>query len=384
MSTSNPQFTKNQLVQTKKDLDHLAQLLDIKSKPDQIKALETKLNLALSSQATEEIGCLKTELSYLKASYQDYQALNDDWRAWRDLIDTNPDDPTLVAIGRDLSSQIQHFYYRCCLVEPHDRAPAIMTIYAGAGGTDAQDWVGMLARMYQRWAQSENLKVTSLSHSPGDQTGFKSLSFQLNNGDYLYGRLRFEQGVHRLVRLSPFNTHNRRQTSFAAVEVLPVIAINDRELEIKRQQLKIDFFKSSGHGGQSVNTTDSAVRITHLPTKIVVTIQNERSQKQNRDLALTILRAKLLQHRQQQHQQQLATLQGPKAANQWGNQIRNYVLHPYQQVKDLRTGHKQTPANKVLDGDLAGFLQTGLIWQYQNRSPVKNEGNDWNLSNNQV
>ena len=383
MSTPNPQAIKAQLVQTKKDLDRLARLLDIKTRPDQIRALEAKLKRTLDSRAIDDIGRLKTELGHLKADYQDYRVLNDDWRAWSDLVDANATDPALVTIGRDLSDQIQHFYYRCCLVEVHDKAPAIITIYAGAGGTDAQDWVGMLARMYQRWAQSQHLKLTSLSHSPGEVAGFKSLSFQLDGGDYLYGRLRSEQGVHRLVRLSPFNAHNRRQTSFAAVEVLPVIATN-RQLDIKRHQLKIDFFKSSGHGGQSVNTTDSAVRITHLPTKIVVTIQNERSQKQNRDLALTILRAKLLQLQQQQQQQQLATLQGPKAANQWGNQIRNYVLHPYQQVKDVRTGHKQTPTGKVLDGDLIGFLQAGLIWQYQRRSRLKNKGNNRNSINNQV
>jgi peptide chain release factor 2 len=242
--------------------------------------------------------------------------------------------------------------------KPYDDSDAIVSIHAGAGGTDAQDWSQMLLRMYVRWAEKHNFNVTMLEESSGEEAGIKSVTFEIE-GAFVYGLLKGEHGVHRLVRLSPFNSDNLRQTSFAKVEVMPKID-KPEEVTIDEQDLKIDVFRSGGHGGQSVNTTDSAVRITHLPTNIVVVIQNERSQLQNRETAMTILRSKLAQLQLEQHQVDLKSIKGPNQSAEWGNQIRSYVLHPYKQVKDLRTKYESTDPDSVLDGDLDSFLNKFL------------------------
>jgi peptide chain release factor 2 len=241
---------------------------------------------------------------------------------------------------------------------PYDNRNAVLSIHAGAGGTDAQDWAQMLLRMYTRWAENNNIKVTTLDESAGEEAGIKSVSLEMS-GPYVFGKLQGEHGVHRLVRLSPFNANNLRQTSFAKVEVLPEID-EPEAVPIDDKDLKIDVFRAGGHGGQSVNTTDSAVRITHLPTGIVVSIQNERSQLQNKETALTILRSKLAQLQIEQHAEQISELKGPNEQAAWGNQIRSYVLHPYTMVKDLRTKHETSQAQAVLDGDLAPFIETYL------------------------
>jgi peptide chain release factor 2 len=242
---------------------------------------------------------------------------------------------------------------------PHDSSDVIMSIFAGAGGTDAQDWAEMLLRMYTRWAEAEGLSVKIIDSSSGEEAGIKSVTLELSGGEFLYGRLRSEHGVHRLVRLSPFNADSLRQTSFARVEVVPKIDSQD-SVEIDEKDLKIDVYRSGGKGGQSVNTTDSAVRITHIPTGIVVAIQNERSQLQNRETAMTILRSKLAQLMQEQHLEKLSELKGPNEQAAWGNQIRNYVLHPYTMVKDTRTKHETTDAQAVLDGNLNDFIESYL------------------------
>ncbi len=234
---------------------------------------------------------------------------------------------------------------------PYDDHDVILNIYAGAGGTDAQDWTGMLLRMYLRWAESEKLKAEVLDESRGEEAGIKSATIQLSGGDFLYGRLSGEHGVHRLVRQSPFNSDHKRQTSFAKVEVMPLIN-RPEEVEIDEKELKIDVYRSGGKGGQSVNTTDSAVRVTHIPTGVTVAIQNERSQLQNKATAMNILRSKLVQLQLEQHTANLSELKGPNQANEWGSQIRNYVLHPYKQVKDLRSGYESTDPEAVLDGKL--------------------------------
>lgn len=242
---------------------------------------------------------------------------------------------------------------------PYDDHDVILAIHAGAGGTDAQDWAEMLLRMYVRWAEANNLKVTTISQSAGEEAGIKSAEIELSGGSYLYGKLSGEHGVHRLVRLSPFNADNLRQTSFAKVETLPKIEAPD-EVELDDKDLKIDVFRAGGHGGQSVNTTDSAVRVTHLPTGLSVAIQNERSQLQNKETALTILRSRLAQLQLEQHADNLADLKGPNQSAEWGNQIRSYVLHPYKQVKDLRTGYETSNAEKVLDGNLDLLIDAWL------------------------
>jgi peptide chain release factor 2 len=238
---------------------------------------------------------------------------------------------------------------------PYDDHDVFLEIFAGAGGTDAQDWAQMLLRMYVRWAETHDVKVSVVDQSAGDEAGIKSVRLELTGAEYLFGKLKGEAGVHRLVRLSPFNSDNLRQTSFAKVDILPKIDAPE-DVVIDDKDLKIDVFRAGGHGGQSVNTTDSAVRVTHLLTNTVVSIQNERSQIQNKETAMSILRSRLAALQIAQHKDTIAELKGPNQSAEWGNQIRSYVLHPYKQVKDLRTRHETSDPDKVLDGDLDPFI----------------------------
>lgn len=236
----------------------------------------------------------------------------------------------------------------------YDGGNAVIRITSGAGGTEAMDWAGMLERMYLRWAEKSAVKVQSLDRVTGEEAGIKTSVMEFS-GQNIYGLLKGEHGVHRLVRLSPFNADNLRQTSFALVEVLPIIK-GDGEVKISPDDLRIDVYRSGGHGGQSVNTTDSAVRITHLPTGIVVAIQNERSQLKNKEKAMELLRGKLEQMRIEQEAESIDKLRAGESAG-WGQQIRNYVLHPYKLVKDTRTKYEETDAEGVLDGKIDGFIE---------------------------
>lgn len=240
----------------------------------------------------------------------------------------------------------------------YDGHDVIVGIYAGAGGTDAQDWAQMLLRMYVRWAEAHGYDVKTIDESAGDEAGIKSATLEIS-GEFAYGRLKGEHGVHRLVRLSPFNADNLRQTSFAKVDVMPKVD-RPEDLELDDKELRIDVYRSGGHGGQSVNTTDSAVRVTHLPTGIAVAIQNERSQLQNKEMALTILRSRLIALQMEQHKEKISELKGPNQSAEWGNQIRSYVLHPYKQVKDLRTRCETSDAEGVLNGDLDPLIDAYL------------------------
>lgn len=242
---------------------------------------------------------------------------------------------------------------------PYDDHDIILSIYSGAGGTDAQDWAAMLLRMYLRYAESQRLKSEVVEEVAAEEAGIKSATVKLSGGEFLYGKLRGEHGVHRLVRLSPFNADHKRQTSFAKVDILPLIDKPD-ELAIDENDLKIDVYRAGGHGGQSVNTTDSAVRITHRPTGISVAIQNERSQLQNKETALAILRSKLIQLQLEQHANNLEEIKGPNQSAEWGNQIRSYVLHPYKQVKDLRSGYETADPQAILDGQISELLESNL------------------------
>ena len=240
---------------------------------------------------------------------------------------------------------------------PYDVKNAVFRITAGAGGTEAMDWAGMLERMYLRFAEKKGFKMTLIERVEGEEAGIKTAVYEVT-GTNAYGILKSEHGVHRLVRLSPFNANNLRQTSFALVEILPVID-TDTEVQINEKDLRIDVYHSGGHGGQSVNTTNSAVRITHLPTNTVVAIQNERSQLQNKEKAMEILRGKLAQMQLEQHAATIGELRAGESAG-WGQQIRNYVLQPYKLVKDTRTGYEETDPDKVLDGEINGFIDSFL------------------------
>lgn len=243
----------------------------------------------------------------------------------------------------------------------YDERGVILKLSAGAGGTEAQDWASMLERMYLRWAERAGVKAELVERSNGEEAGIKSATYALSGGSFVYGKLRGEHGVHRLVRLSPFNADHLRQTSFALVEILPEIDTPE-EVVIADKDLRIDVYHAGGKGGQSVNTTDSAVRLTHLPTGIVVAIQNERSQLQNKERAMQILRSKLAQMQLEQHAESVSELRAKESAS-WGTQIRNYVMHPYTLVKDTRTKYEEKDVQAVLDGEIDGFITHFLEWQ---------------------
>jgi peptide chain release factor 2 len=257
----------------------------------------------------------------------------------------------LAALQRDWTSMESQLL----LSEPYDGRPAIIGVHAGAGGTESQDWAEMLLRMYLRWAEKHRYRTEILDQTEGEEAGLKSVTFSID-GRWAYGRLKSERGVHRLVRISPFDSQKRRHTSFALVEVMPEVA-EDAAIEIDEHDLRVDTYRSSGAGGQHVNKTDSAVRITHLPTGIVVTCQNERSQIQNRERAMAVLRAKLVERQMEEREAELARLRGDHVEAGWGNQIRSYVLQPYTMVKDLRTNVETSNPTAVLDGDLDAFIE---------------------------
>ena len=240
----------------------------------------------------------------------------------------------------------------------HDEGDAILTINSGAGGVDSQDWAEMLARMYRRWAERRGFGLQVIEYTEGEEAGIKSATFTVS-GEYAFGLLSAERGVHRLVRISPFDASSRRHTSFASVAVAPVID-DHVDVEVDEKDLKIDTYRASGAGGQHVNKTDSAVRITHLPTGIVVQCQNERSQHQNREVAMRVLKARLFELEREKREREIASMAGEKADIEWGSQIRSYVLHPYKLVKDHRTGEETANIERVLDGDLDAFIYAYL------------------------
>lgn len=257
-----------------------------------------------------------------------------------------------------IETELEKREFQALLSGEHDRDDAILAIHAGAGGTDSQDWAQMLQRMYLRWAENSGYEAEILDESAGEEAGIKSVTIAMN-GEYAYGYLKAERGVHRLVRISPFDSASRRHTSFALVEVYPQVE-QATEVDIDPNNLRIDTYRSAGAGGQNVQKNETAVRITHLPTNIVVTCQNERSQMQNRENAMKVLRARLLDLKRQQQAEKIEELKGEYVQAEWGSQIRSYVLHPYQMVKDHRTGAETGNTQAVLDGDLEEFIEAFL------------------------
>lgn len=258
----------------------------------------------------------------------------------------------------ELEGQVNALEFNLLFSGPYDRSDAALSIHAGAGGTESQDWAQMLLRMYMRWAESHGYRAEILEQTPGEEAGIKSVTVEVK-GPYAYGKLKAERGVHRLVRLSPFDANHRRHTSFALVEAMPELEDNT-EIEINPEDVRIDIYHASGHGGQNVQKVATAVRLTHVPTGIVVTCQNERSQLQNKENAFKVLRARLLELRIEQQEQERARIKGQHVDAGWGNAIRSYVLHPYQMVKDVRTGFETSRTDLVLDGDIDQLIEAYL------------------------
>ena len=341
------------------DIDKAYQQLDIDAKTKQLADIDDQLASSEVWSNVERAQNLSKQSAKLRAQTEPWQILRSQVSDILELMrlgDSSMNDEFDDQISV-FESQYADLRKALLFNGEYDDHDAIMRITAGVGGTDARDWAEMLERMYLRWAEKSDLSTKTVERSTGDEAGIKTSVIEIS-GANAYGRLRSEHGVHRLVRLSPFNSDNLRQTSFALVEVLPSIDAPE-DIEIDESDLKIDVYRSGGHGGQSVNTTDSAVRITHQPTGIVVAIQNERSQIQNRETAMKILRSKLAQLKIEQRAEKLSDLQAGESAN-WGSQIRNYVLHPYQMVKDTRTKHEDKDTKAVLDGKIDEFMTAWL------------------------
>ncbi len=305
-----------------------------------------------------------SQLTRLKGEVQDYQRLVqlcDDIALLASMADEDPEGvlPEIRDYLSRLQQSVDALEVRSYLSQKYDRLPCFFSLNSGAGGTDAQDWAELLLRMYTRWMDRKGFHVEVIDQTMGDEAGLKSVTLVVT-GEFSYGFLRNEIGVHRLVRISPFNANSKRQTSFAAVDVVPQLEQDMSALDIDPKDLRVDTFRSGGAGGQHVNKTDSAVRITHLPTGLVAQSQASRSQIANRETALNLLKSRLLQLLDSQHKEHISDLRGIEKDIAWGNQIRSYVFHPYKLVKDTRTGHETSDVQGVMDGDLDGFVLAHL------------------------
>lgn len=344
-------------------IEEASRQLDLETKQKQVDEMEQSMQSPQFWEDPDAAAVTSKQHAHLKKQVGEWQQLREDVQAALDLA--RMEDHSLLDDLQnqyeDIKARFEKKEFEVKLSGKYDQNDAILHIHGGTGGTDAQDWAQMLERMYLRYGEKSDLTTEVINESEGEEAGIKSAIIRLE-GPYAYGRLKGEHGVHRLVRKSPFNADNLRQTSFALVEVTPDIP-EPEDVEIDEKDVSIDTFRASGKGGQGVNTTDSAVRITHNPTGTMVAIQNERSQLQNKETAWKILRARLARLREEQRAQKIEELKGPSPTEQWGSQIRNYVLHPYTLVKDTRTGMETSDAESILEGDLDDFIDAYLTQQ---------------------
>ena len=353
----------DELIKMKTEIDGLAERLSITTKTTKAGNLEKQAADPTFWDDPEAAQKIMQQMSKLKNEvepWHEIQARINDALELAELEDGELAGELDTEISQ-LQKMVEKMAFRAMLSGPYDNEDAVLAIHAGAGGTDSQDWAEMMERMYIRWAEQNGYKIDILDRSDGEEAGIKSVTMSIS-GNFVYGYLQSEQGVHRLVRLSPFDSASRRHTSFAKVELWPDIQ-DDIDIEVLDKDLRVDTYRASGAGGQHVQKNDTAVRMTHIPTGIVVQCQNQRSQLQNRDRALQMLKARLLEIEMQKQQEELAELKGENVDAGWGNQIRSYVLHPYQMVKDLRTTHEVGNVNAVLDGRLNDVMEAYLKWK---------------------
>ncbi|MGE5618038.1 MAG: peptide chain release factor 2 [Sphingomonadaceae bacterium] len=359
--------TRQQLAALEARIQDLMVRLDLASKERELAGLEEKsASPDLWNDAEEAQKTLKqlAELRQEVTSWKDLRARAADLVALADLAIEESEESLSLELehgASDLQKEIEQREFQLLLNGPYDRRNAIVAIYAGAGGVDSQDWAQMLLRMYLRWAERRGFKAEVMDLSEGEEAGIKAATIEIS-GPYAYGYLRAEKGVHRLVRLSPFDSAHRRHTSFASIEVMPEVEDNV-EVQIPPEEIRMDVYRATGAGGQNVNKTSCAVRLTHIPTGIVATCQNERSQVQNRETAMKILTARLLELERRRVEEEKAKLRGEHIEAEWGNQIRSYVLHPYTMVKDHRTSIETSDVNGVLDGEIDEFINGYLASQ---------------------
>ncbi|MCL2166155.1 MAG: peptide chain release factor 2 [Clostridiales bacterium] len=303
------------------------------------------------------------KLSPVKKTLEEMKALDTTWQDASAALELSEEDPDYLeecgSMLAELTAKLEQMELQVLFSDVYDSGNAIVSLHPGAGGTESQDWTEMLLRMFVRWGERQGYSVETLDYLPGDEAGVKSVTLHIK-GDKAYGYLKAEKGIHRLVRISPFDSSAKRHTSFSAVDVLPELEDDENEIILDPEELKVDTYRSGGAGGQHVNKTDSAVRLTHIPTGIVVQCQGERSQIQNRASAERILRAKLLDLRRQEQEQAVADLRGEQQEIAWGSQIRSYVFHPYSMVKDHRTKYETGNVQAVMDGDITGFMEAWL------------------------
>ena len=356
-------------------LEDLSGSLALEAKKERIDQLELNMEEPGFWDNVEESQNVMKEVKSLKSVVEEYDDLKTKYEDIDTLIDMAQEDEDTdlneeaTALMDEFETKYEELRISTLLTGEYDKDDAILTLHAGAGGTESCDWAGMLYRMFTRWAYKKGYGTEVLDYLDGDEAGIKSVTVKIS-GMNAYGYLRSEKGVHRLVRISPFNAAGKRQTSFASCDVMPDIK-DDIEVEIADEDIRIDTYRASGAGGQHINKTDSAIRITHLPTGIVVQCQNERSQHKNKDQAMKMLKTKLYLLKQQQHLEKLSDIRGDVGDNGWGNQIRSYVLQPYTMVKDHRTNFESGNPSAVLDGDLDGFMNAYLAWN-NNRKQEEN------------